>query len=300
VNTPRMSHPTAPQITAPQITAPLARLLRSELRWVFRRPRTIVALVLLSGLPVAIGIGVALTGGPSGGPTDDRESLIAQVAGNGLVLPVASLASAIFLLLPLVVSMSAADALAGESAHGTLRGLLLAPVGRIRLVMIKSLGVLAVAIAGVVLIAGVGVLTGLLVVGGVSDVGEGGNGVLTLSGTSLPVLPALWRVALAALWTVVQLAAIGAVALAVSSVTDHPLVVLAVTVGGLIVIGVLSVIPALDWLRPVLLPTGWEAIADVLRDPVPWDGLLTTSYRAACYLLIGVSLTLARMVTRDA
>ena len=272
-------------------TVALPRLVRSELRWVFRRPRTIIALVLLSGLPVAIGVGVVLAGGPD---ASEGESLIAQVAGNGLVLPIAALSSALFLLLPLVVSMSAADALAGESAHGTLRGLLLAPIGRVRLVLVKALGVLAVAVTAVALVAAVGVVTGLLIVG------DAGGGVLTLSGTSLPVLPALWRVALAAAWTVVQLAAIGAVALAVSSVTEHPLVVLAVTVGGLIVISVLSVIPALDWLQPVLLPTGWIAIADVLRDPVPWDQLLTSSYRAACYLLIGLSLTVARMVTRDA
>lgn len=269
--------------------APLRRLLWSELRWVFRRPRTLVALALLAALPVAIGVGVALTGGPP----DTAESLITHVAGNGLVLPIASLGSAIFLLLPLVVSMSAADALAGESTHGTLRGLLLAPVGRVRLAAVKAFGVLSVATAGVVLIAGVGVLTGLLIVGG-------GDGVLTLSGTSLPVLPALWRVAIAAAWTVVQLAAIGAVALAVSSVTEHPLVVLAITVGGLIGVSVLSLIPALDWLRPVLLPTGWEAIADVLRDPIPWGELLTSTYRAGCYVLIGASLMLARMVTRDA
>lgn len=275
------------------MTAPvpsLARLLRSELRWVFRRPRTIIALTLLAGLPVAIGVGVVVSGGPSG---DDGQSLIAQVAGNGLVLPIAALSSALFLLLPLVVSMSAADALAGETAHGTLRGLLLAPLGRVRLVAVKSLGVLAVAATAVTLIVAVGVATGLVIVGG-------GDGVLTLSGTSLPMVPALWRVALAALWTVVQLAAIGAVALAVSSVTEHPLVVLAVTIGGLIVIGVMSVIPALDWLRPVLLPTGWTAIADVLRDPVPWHDLLVSSYRAGCYLLIGLSLTVARMLTRDA
>jgi ABC-2 type transport system permease protein len=271
--------------------APLHRMLRSELRWAFRRPRTIVALALLSALPVAIGVGVVLAGGPQG---EHGESLIAQVAGNGLVLPIAALSAAIFLLLPLVVSMSAADALAGESVHGTLRGLLLAPVGRIRLVVVKSFGVLAVTTAAVLLIAAVGVVTGLVVVG------DGGDGVLTLSGTSLPVLPALWRVALAALWTIVQLSAIGAVALAVSSVTEHPLVVLAVTVGGLIFTGVLTAIPAMDWLEPVLLPTGWSAIADVLRDPVPWDQLLSSSYRAGCYLLIGWSLTLARMVTRDA
>lgn len=274
------------------LVAPLPRLVRNELRWVFRRPRTIVALLLLAALPVAIGVGVVVSGGPAG---EGDESLIAQVAGNGLVLPVAALSSALFLLLPLTVSMSAADALAGESAHGTLRGLLLAPVSRVRLVAVKSSGVLAVAATAVLLVVVTGMVTGLVIVG------EGpGGGVLTLSGTSLPVLPALLRVLLAAAWTVGQLAAVGAVALAVSSVTEHPLVVLAVTVGGLIVVGVLSIIPALDWLQPVLLPTGWLAIADVLRDPVPWDGLLTSTYRAGCYLLIGISLTVARMVTRDA
>jgi ABC-2 type transport system permease protein len=282
--------PVAPSVGPP--VAPLSRLVRSELRWVFRRPRTIIALVLLAGLPVAIGVGVVLSGGPEG---EDGEPLIAQVAGNGLALPIAALSSALFLLLPLTVSMSAADALAGESAHGTLRGLLLAPLGRVRLVAVKSLGVLAVAVTAVVLIVIVGVATGLLIVGNGPD-----GGVLTLSGTTLPVLPALWRVGFAAVWTVGQLAAIGAVALAVSSVTEHPLVVLAVTVGGLIFIGVLSLIPALDWLQPVLLPTGWPAITDVLRDPIPWHGLLTSTYRAGCYLLIGVSLTVARMVARDA
>lgn len=270
--------------------APFWRLLRSELRWVFRRPRTILALLALTGLPVAIGVGVALSGGP---PSGDQ-SLISQVAGNGLVLPVAALSMAQILLLPLVVSMSAADALAGESAHGTLRGLLLAPLGRVRLVAVKASGVLAVATVAVTLVALAGVVTGLVIVG------DQGGGVLTLSGTTLPLGSALGRVALAGAWTVSQLAAIGAVALALSSVTEHPLVVMAVTVGSLIVIGVLSLIPALDWLRPVLLPTGWTAMADVLRDPVPPDALLDGVYRAGCYLVIGLSLTVARMVTRDA
>ena len=273
------------------MTAALSRMVRSELRWVFRRPRTLVALALLSALPLAIGIGIAVSGGPADS-TD--ESLISAVAGNGLVLPIAALSAALFLLLPLTVSMSAADALAGESAHGTLRGLLLAPVGRIRLVVVKSVGVLAVAVVAVALISVVGVATGMVIVGG------NGDGVLTLSGSTLSTWPALGRVAIAAAWTVVQLAAIGAIALAVSSVTEHPLVVLAVTVGGLIVTTVLLVIPALGWLHPVLLPTGWPAITDVLRDPVPWDELLTSAYRAACYLVIGISLTLARMTTRDA
>lgn len=277
-------------MTAPVVsTAPLGRLLRSELRWVFRRPRTLIALAMLAGLPVAIGVGVALApGGPAEG-----ESLVSEVVGNGLVLPIASLSLAIFLLLPLVVSMSAADALAGESAHGTLRVLLLAPVGRIRLVVIKAFGVLAVATVAVALIAIVGVITGLIVIGN-------GEQTLTLSGTTLSTGETLGRLGLLMVWVIIQMAAVGAVALAISSVTEHPLVVLAVTVGSLIVITVLTTIPALDWLQPVLLPTGWTAVADVLRDPMPWDGLLQSSYRAACYLTIGLSLTIARTATRDA
>ena len=89
-------------------------------------------------------------------------------------------------------------------------------------------------------------------------------------------------------------------ALAVSSATDHPLVVLATVLGGLIGCGVLSAIPALDWLRPVLLTTGWLAITDVLRDPMPLARLAASSVRAGCYLVLGVAVTLAITATRDA
>jgi ABC-2 type transport system permease protein len=272
------------------VRAPLVRLLRSELRWVLRRPRTQVALGLLALVPVLIGIGIAATDGPGG------SGLLTQVTGNGLVLPVAALSISLTLLLPLAVAMAAADALAGESAHGTLRGLLLAPVSRARLVLVKAVGVLAVAVAAVAAVTVVGIITGLVLVGPSATT----HGLLTLSGTEVGPWSALVRVSLAAAWTVGQLAALGAVALAVSSTTDHPLVVLAVMLGGLIVFGVLSAIPALDWLQPVLLTTGWFAIADVLRDPLPLDGLASSSVRAGCYLLLGMGLTLARTATREA
>lgn len=266
--------------------APMTRLLRSELRWVLHRPRTQVALGLLALVPVLIGVGIVLADSPGGG-------LLTQVAGNGLVLPVAALSISLALLLPLTVTMAAADALAGESSHGTLRGLLLAPVGRGRLLVVKAVGVLAVAVAAVVAVAVFGVLTGLVLVGGT-------DGMLTLSGTELGPGAGLLRVSLAAVWTVGQLAAIGAVALAVSSATDHPLVVLAATLGGVIIFGVLSALPALEWMQPLLLTTGWRAIVDVLRDPMPFGELLTSSYRSGCYLLIGLAVALARITTREA
>ncbi|MDQ4102894.1 MAG: ABC transporter permease subunit, partial [Actinomycetota bacterium] len=246
---------------------------------------------LLAAVPVLIGIGIVVSDSEAGG-----SGLLTQIAGNGLVLPVAALSICLALLLPLAVTMAAADALAGEYAHGTLRGLLLAPVSRTRLVLVKAVGVLAVAVAAVAAVAVLGVVTGLVLVGSA----EGTNGLLTLSGTEVGPGSAMLRVSLAAAWTVGQLAAIGAIALAVSSATDHPLVVLAAVLGGLIVFGVLSAIPALDWLQPALLTTGWSAIADVLRDPLPLDGLASSSVRAGCYLLVGLALTLARTATREA
>lgn len=268
--------------------APLGRLLAAEVRWVFRRPRTLVLLGVFALVPVLIAIGVVLADrGPGRG-------LIGAVAGNGLVLPVAALTLALGLLLPLAVATAAADALAGEAAAGTLRGLLLAPVGRLRLVVMKAVGVLVVAAAAVLVIAVVGVVAGLVIVG-IPD-----GGLLTLSGTTVGLGDALGRVALVAAWTVGQLAAVGAVALAVSAATEHPLVVLAAVLAGLIVFGVLGAIPALDGVAPYLLTSGWTAGADALRDPLPLDGMVSSTLRALAYLAAGAAATVAVVLRRDA
>jgi ABC-2 type transport system permease protein len=274
-------------------SAPLGRLLGSELVWVLRRPRTLVMLAVLGLIPVLIAIGATVVADdiPAG---RGGAGLIGAVAGNGLVLPVVSITLALALLLPLAVSTAAADAIAGEAASGTLRGLLLAPVGRLRLVLMKAFGVLVVATLAVLVITVVAVLAALAVVG--SADGQ----LVTLSGTTVGFGEALGRVAVAVVWTVGQLAAVGAIALAVSSLTEHPLVVLAAVLGGLIVCGVLSAIPALDWLQPYLLTSGWTAAADVLRDPLPLGGLVESSLRALCYTAVGAGVTTYRMLRRDA
>ena len=271
-------------------SVPLSRLLGAELRWVLRRPRTLVMLGVFALVPVLISIGVAVADREAG----PEAGLIGAVAGNGLVLPVAAMTVALALLLPLAVAMAAADALAGEAAHGTLRGLLIAPVGRLRLVGMKAFGVLVVATLATLALAVVGVIAGLVVVGGAE------GQLVTLSGTAVGLGEALARVALVVAWTVGQLAAVGAVALAISSITEHPLVVLASVLGGLIVFGVLSAIPALEWLQPYLLTSGWRAGADALRDPLPLDGMAESTLRALCYVAVGGGLTVYRMLRRDA
>ncbi len=268
--------------------APLGRLLWSEVRWVFRRPRTWISLILLALVPIVIAIGIQISGGPRG---SRGGSIYSVIAGNGFVLPVIALVANLTLLLPLVSAMWSADAIAGEASNGTLRGLLIAPISRVRLLGVKAFGVAVAVLAACVLIVVVGLVTGLIVVGS--------QGMLTMSGTTLTTGAAIGRLAIAAGWVAVQVWAVAAIALAISTWTEHPLVVLAATIAGAIVFGVLSAIPSLAFLQPYLLTNSWTALTDVLRDPMPFDGLIHGLEEAGCYLVIGLSVAIARMVSRD-
>lgn len=273
--------------------APLTRLIRLELSGILRRPRTWVFLGVLAIVPLLIGVGVA-AGDPSAASGDGPgPGLIAAATANGLGLPVASLAVAMTLLLPLGMSVTAADALAGEAAHGVLRGLLLAPMGRLRLVLVKSSGVLAMALVSVVVITVVGTVAGTLIIGGADH-------LLTLSGSTVGTGEALRRIGLAGVWTLLQLAAVGAVALAVSALTERPLVVTALVLGGAVMCDVLTAIPSLGALHPWLLTAGWPALADLLRDPIPGQDLGHSALLAAVYLVLGMAVTVVATLRREA
>lgn len=280
--------------------APIGRLLRAEVRWIFRRPRTLVVLGLLAVLPVITGVAVDLTldgggasapvgagpGGSGGGPP-----IFVTMATSAFVLPLGSLMALLMLMLPLTVAMAGGDALAGEQSHGTLRGWLLAPVARGRLLLVKSVGVLVVALVASGLVVLSGLVTGLVL--------AGTDGLVSMSGTELSMAGVLWRLAVAVAWATVYLMAVGAVALAISASTEHPMVVVVGVLGGLIVSGVLMQISALDWLHPYLLPSSVTGLIDLIRDPVSFDGLAEGAFRSLCYLVIGMSLAYARITTRD-
>jgi ABC-2 type transport system permease protein len=283
--------------------APLGRLLLAEVRWIFRRPRTLAVLALLAALPVITGIAVDLTldgggapvdAGPAGagpGASDGGPPIFVTMATSAFVLPLGSLMTLLMLMLPLTVAMASGDALAGEQSHGTLRGWLLAPVSRGRLLLVKSVGVLVVALAASGLVVLSGLLTGLVL--------AGTDGLVSMSGTELSVGDVLWRLAVAIAWATLYLMAVGAVALAISASTEHPMVVVVGVLGGLIVSVVLLQISTLDWLHPYLLPSSLSSLVDLIRDPVSFDSLAEGAFRAGCYLVIGMSLAYARISTKD-
>src|SRR6476659_6678995 len=128
-------------MSSAEVAAPTPRagsgtlqLLSNALTTQFRRWRTWAMLSALALIPILLGIAVRLIGGsrPGRGP-----AFLDQITNNGFFVGLAALTVAIPLFLPLTVSVAAGDAIAGEASHGTLRYLLIAPAGRVRLLLVK-------------------------------------------------------------------------------------------------------------------------------------------------------------------
>ncbi len=287
----------APAARTGHDTVGLLRLFRAELRWIFRRPRTLAVLGLLAVIPVIIGVALTLVdvqAGSGGGPggNDGDGALLASAVSNGFILPVAALIMTLGLLLPLASAMAGADAIAGEAAHGTLRGWLVAPVSRGRLLTVKAFGVATVSAVAVLSMTFTGFITGIII--------GGGDSMFTLTGTTLSIWDALGRILLVAAWVILQLWAVGAVALAISAFTEHPMLVVASVLAGTIVFTILGFLSAVDWLHPFLLNTNWaQAPAEVLMDPLSGTLLGEGALRAVCYIAIAMSIAYARITTRD-
>jgi ABC-2 type transport system permease protein len=67
-----------------------------------------------------------------------------------------------------------------------------------------------------------------------------------------------------------------------------------------IVFTILGFLTSLDWLHPFLLTQNWSmAPAEVLQDPMGTQMLGEGALRAACYIVIGLSLAYAKLSTRD-
>ncbi|WP_084959265.1 ABC transporter permease [Thermoactinospora rubra] len=266
--------------------AAFARLLGSELGLTFRRPRNLVMLALLALVPVLIGV-VVRTFGSDG----DAGGIVAATAGNGLMLTFVSLYVLVPLLMPVAVAVVGGDAIAGEANAGTLRYLLTAPAGRTRLLAVKYLNAVVFSLALTVTVAATALITGLALF----PVGD----VTLLSGTTVTMAEGLLRTLLIVGYVTAGMAALAAVAMALSTLTEIPIGAVAGTVVLIVVTQVLRAIPQLDWLAPYLLPTRWTGFDAVLRDPVATSDLGQGLLAFCAYTVLFGSLAWARFTSKD-
>ncbi len=254
------------------------RFLVSELKIIFGRRRNLAGLAVLSIVPIIVAIAVRASSpdGTGGGP-----GFISAITGNGLFVAFAALALELPLFLPLAVSAVAGDSVAGEANLGTLRYLLTIPAGRTRLLAIKFAAIVIFALVATLLVALVGSIAGLALFGG--------GDMTLLSGTQISMAGGVGRLLLTCLYLTAQFAALGAIGLFISSLTEQPIGATIAVVLINVMMFILDSIGQLSWLHPWLLTHWWTSFGDLLRDPIAPDaiqrGLLTAAVYAGTFWL---------------
>src|SRR6266540_1487924 len=114
-------------------------MISVELRKLVMRPRMWLSVALLCLLPAVVAVVLKVSDFPP--PSGQGGAFLSAVLRNGALFPAAALALVLPVFLPLAVAVMAGDSVAGEAAQGTLRYLLVRPVGRTRLLVGKVVAV---------------------------------------------------------------------------------------------------------------------------------------------------------------
>lgn len=264
-------------------------LLASELSVLFRRLRTWAMLVALAAVPILIAVAVRLSSRPA---TPGRGPLfLDRITQNGLFVAVTALVVCVPLFLPLTIGVVAGDTIAGEANLGTLRYLLLAPAGRIRLLLVKYAGTVAFCCAATATVAASGTLAGVVLF----PVGP----VTLLSGDTVSVGDSALRSLLIAAYITVSLMGLGAIGLLISTFTDAPVGAMAATIVLSVVSQVLDNLPQLEWLHPWLFSHHWLDFADLLRQPIDWTSFGANALLQSGYIVVCGALAYAKFSNKD-
>ncbi|GAA0263002.1 ABC transporter permease [Cryptosporangium japonicum] len=267
---------------------PAGRMFRSELRLMFGRRRNQAALAVLAAVPIVIAVAVRWSGPRGGG---EGPAFLSLVNGNGLFVALAALTVALPLFLPLAISTTAADAIAGEASLGTLRYLLTVPVSRTRLLLTKFAAVITYTFVGVLVIAVAGVAIGLLLFGA-------GPAAL-LSGTPVGFGEAVLRLGMVCVYLTLCLVALAAVGLFVSTLTEQPIGATIAVVATAITSQVLGAVPQLEVIHPFLLTNYWTDFGELLRDPISYGALVPGLVSALIWTAVSASAAWARFGSKD-
>lgn len=263
-------------------------LLGSEIALVFRRRRTWAMLAALALIPILIAVAVRVTGGP---PSGRGPAFLASITDNGLFVSFTALVVSIPLFLPLTVGVVAGDSIAGEANLGTLRYLLAAPVGRLRLLAVKfaSIVVFLFAASLVIVAAGAAIGAALFPVGPVT----------LLSGDTIGTADYLGRALLLVLYSTLSLLGLGAVGLFISTLTTVPIGAMAATVVAAGAAQIVDALPQLEALHPFMFSHHWFGFGDLLRQPIDWSGFQDNALLQLGWVVVFGALAVGRFTTKD-
>ena len=247
---------------------------------------------MLVALPTLVAILLAITDlGPRPGT---GPPFLSAVLNDGTLFPLAALGVVLPLLLPIAVAVLGGDAIAGESQTGTLRYLLVRPVGRTHLLLAKLVTVVAFVLLAVLVVAAVSYAEGRLLLGRAPA-----TGTMSLSGSTLTQQELTWRTALALGYVIICMLGVAAVALFFSTLTRSAIGAALVTIGVLVASTVLLGLDAADALHSFLPTRYWLAFVDLFRDPILWRDVVRGLAVQLGYLTVFTLAAWANFGTKD-
>ncbi len=270
------------------------RFFRSELRQVFLRRRNILLLAVVALFPILIGVGLRLASHPRGGGGGGGGGGLAfatELTGNGIFLSFIALTILLTLVMPVVVAVIAGDSIAGEAGYGTLRYLLAVPAGRTRLLAVKYGVIVVFGLAVTFVVTGVALATGAALF----PIGP----VTLLSGTTVPLADGILRLVLVSLYVAAAMASLGAIGLAISTLTEHAIGAIAALAIFVVASEVTDQVPQFAVIQPYLPTHWWNSFDSLLRVPIDSGTLLRGLLSFAVYLVIFGSFAWARFTTAD-
>lgn len=261
-------------------------MFRVEIGKSIHRLRTWVFGTGLAGLAILPVVVLATSNDTGGGPL-----FFDLIRSNGLFAALTVIALIQPFFLPLGTSILSGEAVAAEASGGTLRYLVVRPVGRVRLIVTKYLAVMAqvgAAIAWVMVVA--------LIAGAIAF----GFGPLpTLSGTTLTVGQGLIRILGAALYVLCGMAGLAAVGMFISTLTSSGVGAAGATMAIAIASQIVDSLPAVRSIHPFLISHGWFAFADLFRSPIDWGPMAHGLLLAAVYLAVFLGAAIAVFSRKD-
>jgi ABC-2 type transport system permease protein len=267
------------------------RFYASELRLVMFRRRNLLLLAVAAVFPLIIGIALRLAAPTPQGGNGAGVAFFNQLAGNGVFLTFIALSTLLILVLPVVVAVVAGDSVAGEAGYGTLRYLLAVPAGRTRLLAVKYGVIVTFALCATFIVSAVALVAGAALF----PVGP----VTLLSGATVSLPDGLLRLLFVTLYVAAAMAALGAIGLAISTLTEHAIGAIATIMILVVTSEVVDNVPQLAAVGPYLPTHWWLSFDSLLRAPVDTSTLLHGLLSFAVYALLFGSFAWARFTSAD-
>jgi ABC-2 type transport system permease protein len=213
------------------------------------------------------------------------------VRETGLAIPLVLLLFGSIWFFPLIVSLVGGDIVAAEDRHGTLKTILTRSVERHQIFVAKVLATFTYAAAALLLFA--------VVAAGFGGLRFGFNPLTTLSGTEVSVGHGLVLTAGALAAYLLPVLTVASIALLLSTATRNSA---AAIVGALMIsllMQLVGIISGLEFVRPYLLSTQFDAWQGLLREPIDWAPIGRAAWVCAAYALPCLGAALTIFVRRD-